>query len=381
MSRSMPTGRHWRLGALLLVVLLLVAVGARLAASRPAAVAPAKPVVLEFAAADTVTAERRALTRSLPLTGTLWPHAETLLKARAAGELQGLAVREGQSVRRGQILGRIDQADARARLAQQQADLEAARAQLQLAKKNWALQQTLLQRQFISKNAFDSTESSHDVASARVKAAEANVDVAAKALRDTVLVAPIDGVVAQRFAKSGERVAIDGRVLSLMDLSKLEITLPVPASDIAKIRVGQSVRFSVEGYPGRAFAGKVERINPAAVQGSRSIDVYVVVDNPSGELRGGLFATGQLTLEQLAEAVVLPRSAVREEAGQNVVYLIEAGKVLRRPVSLGAVLPDEALVQIKDGVAAGDTVVRHNLGLLADGALARVAAAGAADPR
>lgn len=368
--------RRWRLAAAAAAAVALAAgFGARLSSSTPATARDPQAATVEFAAADLVQAERRALARTLPITGTLWPHAETLVKARAAGELQSLAVREGEAVRRGQTLGRIDPVEARARLAQQQAELEAALAQLQMARKNWTLQQTLLQRQYISRNAFDTTESNHEVAAARVRAAEAALAVAAKGLRDTELLAPIDGIVAQRFARPGERVAVDARVLSLMDLARLEVTVPVPAADIARVRVGQAVRFQVEGYAGREFAGRVERINPAAVQGSRSIDVYVGVDNADGLLRGGLFATGRLTLEELPETVVLPRSAVREEGGRSVVYAIEAGRIARREPRLGAVLAEEGLVQVLEGIAAGTPVVRHNLGALADGASAQVASA------
>lgn len=365
---------------LVIVLVLLVTgawVSARIAASKPtsaASSAPA-PAALEFTAADVIKVQERALTRTLPLTGTLSPHTETVVKARAAGELQSLTVREGETVARAQIIGHIDPTDARARLAQQQAELEAARAQLQMSQKNWQLQQQLLKREFISRNAFDNTESSHEVATARVRAAEAAVAVAAKALRDTELLAPIDGIVAQRFAKPGERVAVDARVLSIVNLTRLEMAAPVPATDIAQLRVGQAVSFRVEGYADTEFTGKLERINPAALSGSRSIDVYVVVDNPHGKLRGGLFATGRITLEALGASLVVPRSAVHAEGERQFVYVIEAGRIARREVRLGVEIAEEAVVQVLAGIAEHDVIIRHNLGQFADGAPARIAPA------
>lgn len=362
----------WLAGA----ALALAAAGAVLAVSKgnsaAQAQAPAQPV-LEFATGDIVTAESRELARSVPLTGTLKPFAEAVVKAKIAGELQNLAVREGETVRKGQALGRIDPTEAEARVAERQADLEGARSQLQLAQKNHATQKALLDRGFISKNAFDSTESSLEVARARVKAADAALAVTRKALQDTVLAAPIDGIVAQRHAEPGERLPVDARVLTLANLSRLEMAAPVPAAEIAAVRVGQEVGFAVEGYNGRAFAGRVERINPVAASGSRSVDIYLVVENPDRALRGGLFAQGTLILERLPAAVVVPLSAVREEAGRRYVYALDDGRILRREVKLGATLRDQGLVQVTSGLAAGTPVVRSNLGQLREGAAARVA--------
>ncbi|HSD59779.1 MAG TPA: efflux RND transporter periplasmic adaptor subunit [Burkholderiales bacterium] len=362
----------WLAGA----AVALAAAGAVLAVSigdsSPQAPGPAQ-AVLEFAAGDIVTAETRELARSVPLTGTLKPFAEAAVKAKIAGELQNLAVREGETVRKGQTIGRIDPTEAEARVAERNADLEGARSQLQLAQKNHDTQRALLDRGFISKNAFDGTESTLEVARARVKAAEAALAVTRKALQDTVLTAPMDGIVAQRHAEPGERVPVDGRVVTVADLSRLEMAAPVPAADIAAVRVGQEVTFAVEGYNGRAFAGRVERINPVASSGSRSVDIYLVVENPERTLRGGLFAQGTLILERLPAAVVVPLSALREEAGKRYVYAVDEGRIVRREVALGTTLRDQGLVQVTAGLASGTPVVRSNLGQLREGAAARVA--------
>lgn len=362
----------WLAGA----ALALAAAGAVLAVSRgdSAAQAPGPAqAVLEFAAGDIVSAETRELARSVPLTGTLKPFAEAAVKAKIAGELQNLAVREGETVRKGQTIGRIDPTEAEARVAERQADLEGARSQLHLAQKNHDTQRALLDRGFISKNAFDSTESSLEVARARVKAAEATLAVTRKALQDTVLTAPMDGIVAQRHAEPGERVPVDGRVVTIADLTRLEMAAPVPAADISAVRVGQEVTFAVEGYNGRAFAGRVERINPVASSGSRSVDIYLVVENPERTLRGGLFAQGTLILERLPAAVVVPLSAVREEAGKRYVYAVDEGRIARREVKLGTTLRDQDLVQVTAGLAPGTRVVGSNLGQLREGAEARIA--------
>jgi membrane fusion protein, multidrug efflux system len=356
--------------------LALLAAGGVLAVAKNDSSAPTTgpaQATLEFARGDIVVAEARELARGVPITGTLRPLREAVVKARVAGELQQLAVREGEPISKGQLIGRIDSTEAQARVAERQADLEGARSQLQLAEKNRTTQKALLERGFISKNAFDSTDSSYEVAHAKVKAAEASLAVSQKALQDTLLVAPIDGTVAQRHAEPGERVPVDGRVLTIVDLSMLEMSVPVPAADIASVKVGQDVSFTVEGHNGRGFAGRVERINPIATTGSRSIDIYLVIDNTDRVLRGGLFAQGTLILERLPSAVVVPLSAVREEGANHYVYAVEQGTIARKAVTLGATLRDQGLVQIAEGLAPGTRVVRNNLGSLREGSVVRIA--------
>ena len=146
----------------------------------------------------------------------------------------------------------------------------------------------------------------------------------------------------------------------------------VPASEIARVQVGQKLEFRVDGFGERPFVGRIERINPATVAGSRSINVYAVIDNADGVLRAGMFAQGAASLERIAGALFVPASALRDEGGKRFVYALSGGRVVRRPVKIGA--PDPAgWVQVREGLAAGERIVRNNLGALREGASARVA--------
>lgn len=339
------------------------------AAPKPAATTAAP--VAEFLQGDLSIVEPMTLERTLPLTGSLTPLTEATVKAKVAGELVAVAVREGESVKAGQVLARVDITDVQARVAARQADVEAAKAQLVWADKNRAQQKALLDKSFISQSAFDNIQSNYDVAAARLRSAEAELVVARKALGDAVLVAPFAGIVSQRHAQPGERVALDARVVSVVDLSRLQLEAAVPPAAIGQVRVGQPISFRVEGFGERAFEGRIERINPAATAGSRSISVYAVIDNREGLLRGGMFAQGALTLSKVDNALAVPASAVREEIGQTYVYIIDDGLVKRRNVKVGA--PDSAgRVQVMDGLAAGDRIVRVNLGSLREGMAARL---------
>ncbi|MBM3383956.1 MAG: efflux RND transporter periplasmic adaptor subunit [Betaproteobacteria bacterium] len=340
-------------------------------APKSAPAAAATPVT-EFLQDDLVMVAPADLDRTLPLTGSLTPFNEATVKAKVAGELVAVAVREGESVTQGQVLARVDATEVQARVAARQADVEAAKAQLVWAGKNRDQQKALLDKAFISQSAFDNVQSNYDVAAAKLRAAEAELVVASKSLGDAVLVAPFAGMVSQRHAQPGERVALDARVASVVDLSRLQLEAAVPPAAIGQVRVGQPLSLRVEGFGEREFAGRIERINPSATPGSRSISVYAVIENREGVLRGGMFAQGALTLAKVDGALAIPASAVREEIGQTFVYAIVEGLVKRRNVRIGAA--DAAgRVQVIEGLAAGDRIVRVNLGSLREGMAARLA--------
>jgi RND family efflux transporter MFP subunit len=359
---------------LVVAVLALAAAGFSVARSKRAE-APAAPKaapVAEFLQDDLFIVSPGALERSLPLTGSLMPFTEATVKAKVAGELVSVPVREGESVKQGQMLAKIDLTEVQARVAAREADMQAAKAQLVWAEKNRNQQKALLEKSFISQSAFDNIQSNHDVAAAKLKAAEADLVVAKKSLGDAVLVAPFSGTVSQRHAQAGERVALDAKVVSVVDLSRLELEASVPPAAIGQVKIGQTLSFRVEGFGERAFAGRIERINPAATAGSRSISVYAVIDNKEGLLRGGMFAQGALTLSRISETIAIPVSAVREEIGQTYVYAIENGFIKRKNVKIGDA-DANGRVQVLDGVAAGDRIVRVNLGSLREGLAARLA--------
>jgi RND family efflux transporter MFP subunit len=269
------------------------------------------------------------------------------------------------------VLARIDLTEVQAKVAAREADVAAAKAQLVWAEKNRNQQKALLDKAFISQSAFDNIQSNFDVAVARLHAAEAELVVARKSQGDAVLVAPFSGIVSLRHAQPGERVALDAKVVSIVDLSRLQLEASVPPAAIGQVRVGQTMNFRVEGFGEREFAGRIERINPSATVGSRSISVYAVIDNGEGLLRGGMFAQGALTLSRVDGALAVPGSAVREEIGQTFVYVIDDGLVKKRNLKVGP--PDAAgRVQVLEGLAAGERIVRANLGALKEGVSARL---------
>jgi multidrug efflux system membrane fusion protein len=383
------TKRHYRWIGLAVLVLLIVfsvlrALGARRAQQEAVAQASGAKVqtVVELAATDVVKAETRELAQGLPISGSLRAVNSAVVKARAAGELQGLTVREGDVVKAGQVLAKVDATEYGARVKQAQEQADSARAQIDIAQRQWDNNKALVDQGFISKTALDTSLNNFTAAQANHKAALAAVDMARKTLDDTVLKAPIAGVVSQRLAQPGERVAIDTKVVEIVDLSRLEVEATLSAADSVDVRVGQLAQLQVEGG-GKPVPAKVARINPSAQAGSRSVLAYLTIDDATG-LRQGLFAQGTLGTGR-ASALAVPLTAVRTDKPSPYVQVVENNQVAHKPVELGArgEADKDMMVAVK-GLAPGAVVIKGSLGPLRDGTAVRFtqpAAAKAASAR
>jgi membrane fusion protein (multidrug efflux system) len=318
---------------------------------------PGAPVALEFSAADLAYVEPAALTRWLPLSGTLQPVDQTTVKSKVSGEIRQVTIREGQAVKAGQMIVRFDTADLEAKLTDRIGALESSRAQLALAQKTREQNQQLLKQKFISQTAYDSAESNLSVTQGSLKSNEAQVQLARNALRDAVVAAPLSGIVAKRHVQPGEKVPFDAPLVTIVDLTEMELHAMIPANDIPELRLGMTVALAIDGFGERRFTGTIERINPTTEAGTRAILVYIHIPNPDLSLRGGMFGTGRVTLAAGAPVATLPAVAVRLEAGQNFVWTIENGKLGRRIVTVGRRDDTSGRVEIKTALPAGTRVL------------------------
>jgi RND family efflux transporter MFP subunit len=379
--------RRWRAPVIGLAVLALAGAGGYAltsghgqAGAKPApdAAAAKKDTVHELSARDVAVVEARPLAVTLPLSGSLTPLAQAMVRSKVSGVVRQTTVQEGMAVSAGQVIARLDDSEARARVAQQQAVVAEAAARLALAKKNQANSAALLKQNFIAQNAYDTSTNAVDLAQAALDSARAQLDLARIALNDTVIHAPLGGVVSKRHVQAGEKLSPDSPVFSIVDLRQLTLDASVPASDIPRVKVGQDVQFKVDGFGERRFAGKVLRINPAAEAGSRAMLVYIGVDNPDGALRAGMFAKGVVTTEKSSAHPLLPIGAVQQQDGKDVVYRVDNGKIVVQPVRLGLRNEDEGLVEALDGVQAGATVLAVKLDGVKPGEKAKLPAAATA---
>ena len=357
-------------------IVAALAVGALLwRGSKPRATAPATATVeafVELARSDVVDAETTVLDQGVTLTGSLRAVSSAVVKARVAGELQGLAVREGDTVRAGQVIATIDPTEYQARVRQLKQQADAARAQVEIAKRNFDNNQALVDKGFISRTALESSQSSLTGAQATYQAAVAAVDVANKTLDDTALRAPITGVVSQRLAQPGERLAVDARVIEIIDPTRLELEATLAPADSVRVRTGQTARLTVEGAA-QPVTATVVRINPSAQAGSRGVPVYLSVPGAAG-LRQGLFAQGVLVTERV-QALAVPLGAVRTDRPAPYVQVIEGDRVRHKAVQPGArgEAGDQTVVAVT-GLQAGTRVILGHVGTLREGTAVRFTA-------
>lgn len=338
----------------------------------------AAPSTIEFSSNDLMVLAPSEIAKRIPITGSLQPTNQTLVKSKVAGEIKQLLVREGIEVKAGQVIARIDPTEFEWRVNERESLLRAAEAQLAQAKQTLANNKQLLEKNFISQSAFDTARFTLDSAQGNRDAAVAQLRVARKALADSVVTAPMSGLIGERFAQVGEKVSPDNRIVSIIDLSRMEIDAPVPASDIGAVKIGQEVKLSIEGIA-EPQIGKVTRINPSTQAGTRSVPIHLVLENKDPRIRAGLFAQGQLVVGVKTAIISVPENSLRDAAGRIFVYLIDADKVIEREVELG--LRDDSLqssngltgmVEIKRGLKAGDRIVAVNLGPLRGGSIAKV---------
>ena len=336
------------------------------------------PATVELTATDVWKAQMLPLSQGLPISGPLKATNSAFIKARVAGELQDLLVREGDFVKAGQIIAKVDPVESQARARQAQQQAEAAKAQVDIAKRSFDNNRSLVDQGFISKTALESSISSLSAAEANYRAAQASVEVANKALEDTVLRAPMEGQIAQRLAQPGERVSIDDRIVEIVDLRRLELEASLSAADSLGVKVGQHASLMVEGSTAPLTA-KVVRINPSAVAGSRAVLVYLSLDNSAG-LRQGLFAQGTLATAT-TRSLAVPLQSVRTDKPEPYVQVIADGQIAHVTVQPGnrGDYQGDAMVAVQ-GIAAGAMVLQGSVGTVRAGTPATLKQAAPAKP-
>ena len=348
-------------------------------AATTAANAKAQSIV-ELAATDVVRAQVKELSLGLPISGSLKAASSAFIKARVAGELQGLTVREGDSVEAGQVIARVDVTEYAARQQQAQDQADAAKAQIAIAQRQFDNNKALVDQGFISKTALDTSLATLNSAQATHRAALSNVDIAKKTMLDTVLRSPISGTVSQRLAQPGERVGIDTRVVEVIDTSRMELEANISAADALSVKVGQTAMLTIEGSTA-AVSSQVVRINPNTQAGSRNVLVYFNIAN-AANLRQGLFAQGSLGTAKVS-ALTVPMSAVRNDKPTPYVQLVEGNLVKHMNVELaqrGEVMTNgrsETVVAVK-GLTADAQVLIGSLGALREGTSTKFTQAAAA---
>ncbi|HXV90952.1 MAG TPA: efflux RND transporter periplasmic adaptor subunit [Gemmatimonadales bacterium] len=320
-------------------VMLAACGGVEGAPGEGAAAAPA----IVLGPRDVAVAARVDLVAGLPVSGTLAPAIDVRLTAPVSEVIAEVLVREGQRVRRGQVLARF-RTDI-VRPAALSAD-----ARQRVAAADYERMQNLLKEGAVS-------ERDVEVALAELRAAEAVAAAAQQRLSEAVVRAPVTGVVTERHVQGGDRVKDGDPLFQLVNIDELEFQASVPSEFAARVRPGAAVALVLSGYPG-GVSGRVARVNATADPATRQLQVYVTVANRGGQLVGGLFASGRIVLREVRGALALPQTGIRTDAdGGTYVLVIEGGKLARRDVAVGITDEVAGLVEIAQGVTEGAQVV------------------------
>jgi len=335
--------------------------------------------------------------------GTLAAEQDVVLGMKVAGRIAEITVDLGSSVRKGDAIARLDPTDFELRVRSSEAALQQALVRLGLpadsneqrvAPETLAIVKQakaemdgarfrneramlLWDKGLIPKADLDTANSAFRVAEARYEDSQDEArnrqgllaqrrsewEIARQQLADTVLYAPIDGMVRLRQGSAGQYVAVGAPVVTVVQMNPLRLRAAVPERQAREIRVGLPVRVSVEGVPGE-HQGRVERISPAVDETNRTLLVEAAVSNPNNLLRPGAFVRSEIVISTGKKALMVPPAAMATFAGIDRVFIVKDGKALEKRVRTGRRLADG--VEILEGISAGDKVV-INPGDLNDG--------------
>lgn len=307
---------------------------------------------IEAVPVETATASRRAVAASYTGTAPLEARAESQVVAKTSGVALAVMAEEGQQVRAGQVLVRLDAARASLQAAQ-------SAAQLRKLESNYARSQALAKDKLVSMS--DNEQLRFDVENARAANRLANLE-----LGYANVVAPISGVIAQRMIKPGNFVQINTPIFRIVDTSRLEAVLNVPERELATLKAGLPVQLQVDAMPGRNFTGTVDRIAPVVDSGSGTFRVIATFEG-GGALQPGMFGRLRIDYDSRKDALVVPRVALLDDEGEPAVFAVRGTKVARVPVKLGYI--DGEWAEVVKGLKVGDVVVTAGKTALRDGTL------------
>ncbi len=360
----------WGGSVAIIVAALALVVVTRAKSARPTD--DKKPAVtLEFSPAEVVRPVTMAMPERIEFSGPLVAPRTAVVRAKASGTLLNLAVAEGSRVKAGQLLGTIDLADLQSRAAERAAGVESAQARVTEAERLHHSNTDLANQKFISTNALESSRATLEAARAQLKSAQAQAATAGLSIRDAALVAPIGGVIGKRSVVPGEKVSAEQELMTVVDLSALELGGVVGTHQVSLLKPGQRLNIHVEGALA-PVEGRIDRIAPSAELGTRGIRVVVALANPNEIYRAGQYASAIVTLEDAAQRLTLPIGAVGQSSGQDFVWTLENGALVRRLVITGR--RDEVIgrIEVTRGIGPEAQVLGARFDALKEGAQARI---------
>jgi membrane fusion protein (multidrug efflux system) len=358
------------------VLLSLAALGAVNACSKgdkASAAETAKTETMMVGPENIAVAANGSIMTGPSISGTLQPDREAVLRAQVAGSVLQTYVDQGQAVNAGTVLARIDASGIQDAYTSARAGLISARNAADVAGKDLARNEKLLAAGAIAERDIDQSRRASIAAQAALEDANSRLASAEKAYRSTTVTAPFSGVVSERPVSSGDVVQPGSALFTVVDPSSMRLEASVPAEQLASIRIGVPVNFTVSGYPGRQFVGRITRINPTADPTTRQVRIYVSIPNEGRALVGGLFANGRMSTATKT-GLVVPQSAVDVRGSIPSVLRVRQGKAEKVPVQIGLTDKTSETIEVLSGLQPGDTLLLGAAQGITPGTLIRISA-------
>jgi RND family efflux transporter MFP subunit len=355
--------------------------------------AAAAPEVVAREDVSVVPVETESRPTTIQLTGSLAADEQSDVASKRGGIVRAIKVERGDIVHAGDVLMELDRTDSENRLNEataesaelavrlglksanekfdpaNQPDVQSARAMLDWAAANYKRDTELAASKVLAKSDFDKTKNEYDTAREKhrlavqqasqlyqtYKTSLARLNTAAQATSDTIVRAPFDGLIAEKYLAAGESVRDGDKVVSLVRISPLRLNLTVPEQQVGAIQKGQAVQFEVASYPGRKFTGTVKYVAPGLENNTRTLIAEAIVPNEDQALLPGLFASARIEAGDARTAMLVPRQAIKREGDAASVFIVDQGVARQKVVTLGVTEQDR--VEIVNGLQGKESVV------------------------
>ena len=291
------------------------------------------------------------------LSGNLKAERQATVRAEVGGPVLQTFADKGQAVKAGQVLARIDDTALRDQYLSSRSAVGTAQEAATVADRNLQRTERLVSAGALADRDLESAKLSATSARSQLEDARARMVLAGKQLDKTQIRAPLSGVVSDRPVSAGDVVQPGMGLFTVVDPGSMRLDAAVPADQLSSVHVGAAVFFTVNGYRGRAFEGRIARINPAADPATGQVPVYITIPNANGALVGGLYAQGRVASET-RQGIVVPVTAVNDDgSGPVTVLRVKGGRVQSVPVQVGLKDDQAETVELTAGLTPGDTLL------------------------
>lgn len=358
----------------LLILLLLISIVAagcdRETGAKAETEKDGKPLPTEITYVKTMKAEPMNFTNKLSLPGVLKPKEEVMISAKASGAVRSLHGELGSSIKKDQLLCKIDDTLFQIQFNKAATALNMEKIKVENAEKTYERMKSLYENQTIAQAEYEEAENQYRMAKELLALAQNDYNLAEENLAYTNIYSPISGTVSMKDVAVGENIGPGKNLFTIVDVSSLYLEAGVSEKDIGLVKVGQRVAMKVDALKGESPVGKITSIGPVPIEPAKTYPIKVLVDNRNNQLKAGMFATIEIVTENKKEVVGVPKEAVIQENGKSYIFIKQEEKAVKKQVSTG--MDIDGYIEISKGIQIGEEIIVVGQEKLVDGAVIEV---------